>query len=129
MNPAISIDSLAPEPRHAPGHSKLGLTSLLIALLCPLLMGLLFLVLLLLQVRIENEAFTYFLLMLSGSIAGIVAHLLGVIMAIVGLRRPADKKVLSVLGIIFNAIPLILAAVVCVLFVVFLLNPFPLGPK
>ena len=123
MNAATSIDGAAPT------HSGLGLASLMIALLFPLLMGSIFLVLLLLQLRIENEAFTYFLMILSGSIAGIIAHLLGLIMGVAGVRRKQNKKVFSVLGIVLNAIPLLGAVIVCILFVAFLIHPFPLGPK
>jgi hypothetical protein len=110
-------------------HSQAGLVSLLIALLFPLLMWSLFFILLVLQVRIENEAFTYFLMILGGSISGIVAHLTGLVFGIAGARNRARKKLLSVLGIVFNSIPLVFAAIVGVIIVAFMIHPFPLGPK
>ena len=110
-------------------HSKAGLVSLLIALLFPLLMCLIFLIVLVLQVQIESEGFTYFLMLLSGSIAAVIAHLSGLVMGVVGVRNKQRKKLFSVLGIIFNTLPLLLAVVICILFVVFLIHPFPLGPK
>ena len=130
MDPTAPIQHFATgEPGEAKTHSHLGLASLLIALGFPFLMLLLFLMLVLLQVRIENEAFTYFLMILGGAVAGTIAHLVGVIMAIAGARKRGNKKLLSVLGIIFNAIPLLSAAIICILSVAFLLHPFPLGPK
>jgi ABC-type dipeptide/oligopeptide/nickel transport system permease component len=124
MNAAFSGDA-----GYARTHSKAGLISLLIALLFPLLMGSIFLIVLVLQLQIENEAFTYFLMILSGSIAAVIAHLSGLIMGVVGVRNKQRKKLLSVLGIVFNTLPLLLAAVICILFVAFLIHPFPLGPK
>ena len=125
MNAAISIEDSA----YVRTHSRLGLVSLLIAILFPLLMWAIVLILLLLQVRIENEAFTYFLMILAASISGVIAHLTGLVLGIVGARNRARKKLLSVLGIIFNTIPLIFAIMVCIIFVAFLIHPFPLGPK
>ena len=117
------------ESGQAKTHSQLGLVSLLIALGFPFLMLLLFVILVLLQVRIENEAFTYFLMILGGAVAGTIAHLVGVTMAIAGARKRKNKKLLPVLGIIFNAIPLLSALIICIFSVAFLLHPFPLGPK
>lgn len=129
MNAAIPIESRASDAAYVRAHSKAGLASLLIALLFPLLMWSIVLILLVLQVQIESEGFTYFLMILSGSIAAVIAHLGGLIMGVVGVRNKQRKKLLSVLGIIFNTLPLLLAAVICILFVAFLIHPFPLGPK
>lgn len=125
MNAAIPIETRP----FVLTHSKFGLASLLIAVLFPLLMWLTFLILLVLQVRIENEAFTYFLMILAGSITGVLAHVAGLVLGIAGVRRKQNKKLLSVLGIILNVIPLVFAAIVGILFVAFLIHPFPLGPK
>jgi ABC-type dipeptide/oligopeptide/nickel transport system permease component len=129
MNAAIPVESRASDVGYVRTHSKAGLVSLLIALLFPLLMCSILLIVLVLQLQIENEAFTYFLMVLSGSIAAIIAHLSGLIMGVVGVRNKQRKKLLSVLGIIFNTLPLLLAVVICLLFVAFLIHPFPLGPK
>jgi ABC-type dipeptide/oligopeptide/nickel transport system permease component len=129
MNAAIPVESRASDVGCVRTHSKAGLVSLLIALLFPLLMCSILLIVLVLQLQIENEAFTYFLMVLSGSIAAIIAHLSGLIMGVVGVRNKQRKKLLSVLGIIFNTLPLLLAVVICLLFVAFLIHPFPLGPK
>ena len=129
MNASIPVENRASEAGYIRTHSKAGLVSLLIALLFPLLTCSIFLIVLVLQLQIENEAFTYFLMILSGSIAAIIAHLGGLIMGVVGVRNKQRKKLLSVLGIIFNTLPLLLAAVICILFVAFLIHPFPLGPK
>jgi len=129
MNAAIPVESRASDAGYVRTHSKAGLASLLIALLFPLLMCSIFLIVLVLQLQIENEAFTYFLMILSGSIAAVIAHLSGLIMGFVGVRNKQRKKLLSVLGIIFNTLPLLLAGVICILFVAFLIHPFPLGPK
>lgn len=82
-----------------------------------------------LWLRIDNEAFTYFLMILGGSAAGVVAHIVGPSLGIAGARRKQNKKLVSVLGIVFNAMPLLLAVIICILLVAFLLHPFPLGPK
>ena len=116
-------------PDHVRSHSKAGLVSLLIALLFPLVMWSIFLILLVLQIRIENEAFTYFLMILTGSISGVAAHVTGVALGIVGVRNRGRKKLLPVLGIVFNTIPLVFAAIICVVIVAFMIHPFPLGPK
>jgi hypothetical protein len=110
-------------------HSKLGLTSLLIAIAFPVLYVIIFVVLALLQDHIENGAFVGFVTILAVAIAGVAAHLTGLIMGIAGASRPETKKLLAVLGIAFNALPLVLSSIVSILFVAFLIHPFPLGPK
>ena len=123
MNAAIQLQD------RNQSHSKAGLVSLLIAILFPILMWSIFFLLLMLQVRIENEAFTYFLMILGGSISAVIAHITGLVFGIAGARSRERKKLLSILGIILNSVPLIFAAVVCVVFVAFLIHPFALGPK
>lgn len=110
-------------------HSKLGLGSLLIALGLPLLFLIVFAIMILLASQIQNAALTNFVVILIASFVGAVGHLVGLILGIVGTFRKTNKKLLPVLGIIFNGIPMLVATVVCLLFVAFLINPFPLGPK
>jgi hypothetical protein len=129
MNASMRVDNRAADAGYVQTHSRAGLASLLIALLFPLLMGSIFLIVLALQVQIESEGFTYFLMILGGSIAAVIAHLSGLIMGVVGVRNKQRKKLLSLLGIIFNTLPLLLAAVICIVLVAFLIHPFPLGPK
>lgn len=110
-------------------HSKLGLSSLLIALGLPLVLLALIMILFLLQVGIANEGFTYFVVILGASIIGGFGHLIGVVLGIAAASRKQNKKLLPTLGIIFNSVPMLLAAIVCILFAAFLIHPFPLGPK
>jgi hypothetical protein len=132
MNDSIPIQNLPVGIREnvpIKRHSKLGLTSLLIAIAFPVLYVIIFVVLALLQDHIENGAFVGFVTILAVAIAGVAAHLTGLIMGIAGASRPETKKLLAVLGIAFNALPLVLSSIVSILFVAFLIHPFPLGPK
>ena len=110
-------------------HSKLGVASLLIALGLPLLFLVVFAIMILLQGQIQNAAFTNFVVMLGASFVGTIGHLVGLVVGVVGALRKENKKLLSVLGIIFNSVPMLFAAIVSIVFVAFLIHPFPLGPK
>ena len=132
MNASIRIEPFAVETRHdvpVKRHSKLGLLSVLIAVGFPFSVIMVLVILLILQDHIENWAFVAFVAILAASIAGVAAHLTGLIIGIAGVARKETRKVLSVLGIVFNAMPLVLSSIACILFLAFLLHPFPLGPK
>ena len=133
MNASVPIQDSATREPLAPAsvrrHPKLGLTSLLIAIVFPFLLLMIFVVLLLLQGQIESGAFVGFVTILAASIGGVAVHLTGLILGIAGVSRKETKKLLSVLGILFNGLLLVLSAIVCILFVAFLMHPFPLGPK
>jgi hypothetical protein len=132
MSASIPIENFAARtPAGVPlkKQSKLGVLSLLIAIAFPFPMLIVSIVLVLLQDYIENGAFVGFVTILAASIAGFAVHLTGLILGIAGVSRKETKKLLPVLGILFNALPLALSLIVCILFVAFLIHPFPLGPK
>jgi len=110
-------------------HSRLGITSLLLALGFPFLLLIIFVVMLIFSEQIENGAFVGFVTILAASIAAVAVHLTGVILGIAGVYKKENRKLFPVLGIVFNGLPLLLSATACILFVAFLIHPFPLGPK
>ena len=127
MNASIPVPAEASAPVRR--HSRLGVTSLLLALGFPFLCLIIFVVMLIVSGQIENGAFVGFVTILAASIAAVVVHLTGVILGIAGAYKKDSKKLFPVLGIVFNGVPLLLSAIVCILFVAFLIHPFPLGPK
>lgn len=110
-------------------HSRLGVTSLLLALGFPFLCLIIFVAMMIVSDQIENGAFVGFVTILVASIAAVAVHLTGVILGIAGAYKKDSRKLFPVLGIVFNGVPLLLSAIVCILFVAFLIHPFPLGPK
>ena len=134
MNAAIPLQHPAPaavddQVRLVRKQSNLGIASFLIALGLPLLVLALLAILFVLQGRIENEAFTDSIVIIGASIAGFIGHLVGLTLGVAGALQKQRKRLLAVLGIVFNSVPMLLAATVCILFVAFLIHPFPLGPK
>jgi len=102
---------------------------LLLALGFPFLCLIIFVAMMIVSDQIENGAFVGFVTILVASIAAVAVHLTGVILGIAGAYKKDSRKLFPVLGIVFNGVPLLLSAIVCILFVAFLIHPFPLGPK
>jgi hypothetical protein len=112
------MDSVAaPNPNQRRKFSKLGVTSLLMALGFPLFLLVLFAISLAMEGRVDHEKvskfdwFTICCLIIGGPIVHFVALVLG----IAGAFQKQRKRLFAVLGIVLNGLLVITAAIICIL--------------
>jgi hypothetical protein len=123
MSAAIPFQYSASEMAQRPAatarkHSKLGLTSFLIALGFPLL----FLILLAIPVvsygRIDNQTDDEIslILIMFGGLGGPMIHFAGLVIGIAGAFQRARKRLFAILGLVFNGAMLLLLAIAWIVF-------------
>jgi hypothetical protein len=96
--------------------SKLGVSSFWMALGFPLLLLVLFAISLAMEGRVDHEKVSKFdwFTICCLIIGGPIVHFVGLVLGIAGAFQKERKRVFAVLGIIFNGLFVIAAAIICI---------------
>ena len=111
-----SLAAPAPSPPVSRA-SRLGITSFLMALGFPALLGLMFAISLFMQGRVDAQKVSKFdsFTVMGLIIGGPIVHFVGLVLGIAGAFQKQRKKLFPILGIVLNGLLVLIAAIICIL--------------